>query len=174
MAGTLVVHVSDPQDRPVRGLQIGLKSGGGTATTLDDGSARIPLAQGTNEHSFVSVQIVSSPRGADSVILSPYDFRVEVPSFENKPENYVSVTVVQRSDRTALAGGQSHRRDREAGQQGQHAAVDGTGCGAGRLQGEPGSGCQTLWLQRGRSGEGDTELEAGSQRSSPIGATGFV
>ena len=105
MAGTLVVHVSDPRDRPVRGLQIGLKSGGGTATTLDDGSARIPLAQGTNEHSFVSVQIVSSPRGADSVILSPYDFRVEVPSFENKPENYVLVIAVQRSDRTALARG---------------------------------------------------------------------
>jgi hypothetical protein len=105
MAGTLVVHVSDPRDRPVRGLQIGLKSGGGTATTLDDGSARIPLATGTNEHSFVSVQIVSSPRGADFVILSPYDFRVEVPSFENKPENYVLVIAVQRSDRTALARG---------------------------------------------------------------------
>jgi hypothetical protein len=72
--GRLVVRVSDPQERPVRGLQIGLKNGGGTATTDDDGKAVIPLAQGTGEHSFVSVQLVSSPRGKELIAREGGEF----------------------------------------------------------------------------------------------------
>ena len=105
-ADTLTVSVSDPQGRPVSGLEIGLKAGGGTGTTIDDGKTTIPLAQGTAEHSFVLLQVVSSPPGKDWALLSPYDSRVEVPSFDSNPNNFVGVTVVERRDRSALADGQ--------------------------------------------------------------------
>lgn len=103
--GILTVNVTDPQGHPVRGLQIGLKFGGGSDTTVDNGTASIPLALGTNEHSFVMLQIVSSPPGRNLALLSPYDSRVEIPPFENKPENFVNVTVVELGDRVALADG---------------------------------------------------------------------
>jgi hypothetical protein len=35
-------------------------------------------------------------------MISPWDSRTQVPSFEDKPENFVRVVVVQRGDRAAL------------------------------------------------------------------------
>ncbi len=104
--GFLVVHVEDVQRRPVVGLQIALDGEGGSpAFTADRGTARIALAKDTKANTWVSLQILKSPAGKDYVMVSPWDYRAQVPSFENETENFVKVVVVQRGDRAALENG---------------------------------------------------------------------
>ena len=95
-SGILVLHVKDVQRHPILDIQIGVEGDGGSAITSDDGKARISLAKQTKEKSWVSLQILKSPHSKDFVILSPWDYRVLVPSFENESENFVEVVVVQR------------------------------------------------------------------------------
>jgi tetratricopeptide (TPR) repeat protein len=104
-AGVLVVHAEDVQRHPVRGLQIGVEGDGGSAVTTGDGKARIKLAKDTKANSWVSLQILGSAPGSDLVMVSPWDYRTQVPSFENESENFVKVVVVQRGDRAALENG---------------------------------------------------------------------
>ena len=103
--GILVVHVKDVQRRPVAGLEIGVEGDGGSAITDPKGKARIRLATQSKEKSLVSLQIVKSPAGQDLVMVSPWDYRTRIPSFENESENFVEVTVVKRGDRAALESG---------------------------------------------------------------------
>jgi len=104
-SGILVVHVKDVQERPIAGLQIGVKGDGGSATTGDDGKARIPLAKRTKENDWVSLQILHSPPGKDFMMVSPWDYGTFVPSFANESKNVVEITVATRGDRIALASG---------------------------------------------------------------------
>jgi tetratricopeptide (TPR) repeat protein len=103
--GILVVHVKDVQERPIAGLQIGVKGDGGSATTGDDGKARIPLAKHTKENDWVSLQILHSPPGKDFMMVSPWDYGTFVPSFANESGNFVEIVVVQRGDLIALKSG---------------------------------------------------------------------
>ncbi|MFZ0311107.1 MAG: tetratricopeptide repeat protein, partial [Candidatus Korobacteraceae bacterium] len=103
--GILVVHVKDVQRRPVAGLEIGVEGDGGSAITDSSGKARIRLAAQTREKSCVPLQIVASPRSQDVVMVSPWDYRAQVPAFENEADNFVEVVVVQRGDRAALESG---------------------------------------------------------------------
>jgi tetratricopeptide (TPR) repeat protein len=73
--------------------------------TDSKGKARIKLAAQTKEKSFVSLQIVKSPLGQDLVMVSPWDYRTQIPSFENESDNFVEVVVVQRGERAALESG---------------------------------------------------------------------
>jgi tetratricopeptide (TPR) repeat protein len=104
-AGVLQVLVQDAQKHPVKGVEIGLEGSGGSRTTGDDGKVLLPLPKDTNENDWVSLQIVRSPAGKDWQMVSPWDNRYLVPSFKNKPENFVRVIVVQRGDRAALETG---------------------------------------------------------------------
>jgi tetratricopeptide (TPR) repeat protein len=101
-SGVLVIRVKDVHRQPIAGLQIGVEGDGGSATTGDDGKARIALAKDTKENSWVSLQILKSPRGKDMVMVSPWDYKTTVPSFKNESGNVVEVVVVQRGDRSAL------------------------------------------------------------------------
>jgi len=103
--GFLVVHVKDVKRHPIAGLKIGVEGDGGSAITGEDGRARIRLGNQTKEKSFVSLQIVKSPPGKDLVMVSPWDYRTQVPSFENESDNFVEVVVVQSGDREALESG---------------------------------------------------------------------
>jgi tetratricopeptide (TPR) repeat protein len=104
--GILVVHVEDVQRRPIVGLQIALEGEGGSpAFTQDRGTARVGLAKDTKSNTWVSLQILKSPVGKDYVMVSPWDYRAQVPSFENETENFVKLVVVQRGDRAALESG---------------------------------------------------------------------
>ena len=51
------------------------------------------------------MQIVKSPPGQYLVMVSPWDYRAQVPSFENESDNFVEVVVVQRGERAALESG---------------------------------------------------------------------
>ena len=103
--GILVVHVKDVQRQPVVGLEIGVEGDGGSAITDPKGKARIKLAPQTKEKSSVALQIVKSPPGQSLVMVSPWDYRTQVPSFENESDNFVEVVVVQRGERAALESG---------------------------------------------------------------------
>ena len=104
-SGYLVVHVEDTKGHPIGGVRIGTKGDGGTASTADDGKARIRLAKETKEGSFVPLQIVESQPGKDFEMISPWDREIIVPSFANESKNFVNVVVVQRGDRMALESG---------------------------------------------------------------------
>jgi tetratricopeptide (TPR) repeat protein len=104
-SGILVVHVKDVQNRPIAGIQIGVTGDGGSATTGDDGKARIPLAKQTKENDLVTLQIMKSPPGKDFMMMSPWDYGTFVPSFANESKNVVEIVVVQRGDRVALESG---------------------------------------------------------------------
>ena len=80
--GILVLHVMDVRRHPVTGLKIGVEGDGGSGITGPDGKVRIRLAPGTTEKKWVSLQIVKSPPGKDLVVVSPWDYRAQVPSFE--------------------------------------------------------------------------------------------
>ena len=99
------VHVKDGQRRPVIGLQIGIEGEDRWAITDEHGTARIRLGPQTSENSWVSLQIVKSPPGANLMMVSPWDYKERVPSFENEAKNFVEVVVVQRGERAALENG---------------------------------------------------------------------
>ena len=116
--GFLFVHVEDVQRHRVVGLQIAVEGEGGSpAFTADRGTARLALAKDTKANTWVSLQILKSPAGKDYVMVSPWDYRAQVPSFENATENFVKVVVVQRGDRVALESGSvrlPHREDQQS------------------------------------------------------------
>src|ERR1022692_3704186 len=79
--GILVVHAKDVHGQTVVGLEIGPEGEGSSAVTLKGGVARIQLAKQTKAGSWVFLQIITSPKGHDLVMVSPWDGRVIVPSF---------------------------------------------------------------------------------------------
>jgi tetratricopeptide (TPR) repeat protein len=103
--GYVLVVVQDAQSRPIAGLEIGIEGLGGSKTTGSDGKAQLAVASATKEGDPVCLAILHSPAGKDLVIISPWGCRAQVPSFEEKPENFIQVVVVQRGDRAALEYG---------------------------------------------------------------------
>src|ERR1039457_3764421 len=101
--GFLLVHVEDVHGHPVRGVQIGVKGDGGSDTSDAHGTVGIHLAPQTQVKDWVTLQVLHSPPGKDLVLLSPYDSRALVPSFEIKADNFVGVVVVESGDRAPLA-----------------------------------------------------------------------
>jgi tetratricopeptide (TPR) repeat protein len=101
----LVVHVKDVQGRAIEGAELGPEAGGASAYTLKGGVARIQLAKDAQPGSWVSLQIILSPKGRDLVLVSPWDGRFTVPPFENESSNFVEVVVSERGDRAALVSG---------------------------------------------------------------------
>ncbi|MGC1297123.1 MAG: tetratricopeptide repeat protein [Alloacidobacterium sp.] len=103
--GYITVQVQDAQRRPVRGVDIGVEGIGGSRLSGDDGKAQLALAKSAAPNDWITLQILHSPPSKDFVIISPWDYRVQVPSFAEKPENFIRVVVVERGDRAALENG---------------------------------------------------------------------
>lgn len=103
--GYMIVQVQNVQRRPVHGVEIGIEGKGGSRLSGDDGKAQLPLARSVVPSDWVTLQILLSPAGKDFVIISPWDYRVQVPSFDEKAENFIRVVVVDRGDRAALENG---------------------------------------------------------------------
>ena len=103
--GYVLVLVQDTQHHPVRGVEIGIEGVGGSKLTGDDGKAQLAVGAGTKAGDWLPLSILHSPPGKDLVMNSPWDYRAQVPPFEDKPENFIRVVVVQRGDRTALENG---------------------------------------------------------------------
>ena len=58
-----------------------------------------------NQGKELGLDTLKSPRNKDLMMVSPWDDRTLVPSFENESENFVEVVVVRRGDRAALESG---------------------------------------------------------------------
>jgi tetratricopeptide (TPR) repeat protein len=103
--GFVLVLVQDTQHRPVRGVEIGIEGVGGSKITGNDGKAQIAVGAGTKVGDWIPLAILHSPSGKDLAMVSPWDGRAQAPPFEDKPENFIRVVVVQRGDRAALENG---------------------------------------------------------------------
>jgi hypothetical protein len=103
--GFVLVQVQNTKHHPLRGVEIGIEGFGSSKMTGDDGKAKLSVGSATKEDDWISLAIVHSPPGKDLVMISPWDNRAQVPSFEDKPENFVRVVVVQRGDRASLENG---------------------------------------------------------------------
>jgi tetratricopeptide (TPR) repeat protein len=103
--GFVFVEVQDAQGHPVRGIELKIGVLGAPSTTGNDGAAKLSLSAETVEGELVSLILVHSPSGTDYVLNSPWDGRIPVPAFEDKPENFVEVVVVKRGDRAVLENG---------------------------------------------------------------------
>jgi hypothetical protein len=103
--GYVTVLVQDAQQHPVRLVEIEIENNGGSKLTKDDGMAQLPLAKSLNPTDWITFRLVHSPSGKDLEIVSPWDYRTQVPSFAEKPENFIKIVVVQRGDRAALESG---------------------------------------------------------------------
>ena len=100
--GFVVVQVHEINGRPVRGIEIGVKGVGGSGGSGDDGKVKLPIGGGTRENDLISLTILHSPSGSDFVIMSPDEGRDRVPPFDDKPDSFMSVLVIERGDRSAL------------------------------------------------------------------------
>jgi tetratricopeptide (TPR) repeat protein len=103
-SGYINVRVENVQGNPVRNLQIGIENGV-SVLTKESGLVQLTLSTNSAPNDWITIQLVHSPPGQDLAIVSPWDYRAQIPSFADKPENYLRVIVVQRGDRAALQSG---------------------------------------------------------------------
>lgn len=104
-AGRVVLEVRDVQQRPQKGVNVGIEGIGSSGVTGDDGKIVLKLGRSTKEGDWVSFSILHSPPGKDLVMVSPWDSRATVPPFADKAENFIKIVVVQRGDKAALESG---------------------------------------------------------------------
>lgn len=110
--GYVLVQVEDTAHKPVRALEIGIDGPGGSSALTDDhGGAKLALGSAAKEGDWLSLVIRHSPPGTaldkQFVMISPWDSRAQVPSFESKPENFIRVVVMHREDRAAIEDGRA-------------------------------------------------------------------
>jgi hypothetical protein len=102
--GYINVRVEDVQGHPIRNLQIGIENGV-SVLTKEGGLAQLALGANSAPNDWITIQLVHSPANQDLAIVSPWDYRAQIPSFADKPENYLHIVVIRRGDRSALQSG---------------------------------------------------------------------
>jgi hypothetical protein len=106
----LVLFVTNTVDEQVDDLTITC-AGDCSQSSAVQGKVRIKLPPQTRPGDWVSLQIIKRQdgraRGADWALISPWDNRVMVPSFENKADNAVPVVVARRGDKQILSSGKA-------------------------------------------------------------------
>ncbi len=101
--GILALYVTDTTDKPVSNVAFTCTGDCSTATSVQ-GKVRLKLPPQTRPGDWVTLKIVKvSTSGPDFIMISPWDYRVVVPSFDNKADNAHSVRVGRRGDRTMLS-----------------------------------------------------------------------
>jgi tetratricopeptide (TPR) repeat protein len=105
--GVLVVKVRNPRGQPLSGVVVGPTGIGNPGRTDGNGLARISLPAGTRPTDSLLIEIVS-PRHK-YIFISPWDQRLVIPSFEDKPENFVSLTLGLPGDRELLLNDEAIR-----------------------------------------------------------------
>ena len=106
--GILVIHVADPQGRPIRGVLLSVKGDASISPPTDRaGKTRIRLALSTRSDRWVSLQVVRVLDGRDLVFIDPWNAQTRVPPFENESDNFVAIVLAPRGDRTILESGEA-------------------------------------------------------------------
>jgi tetratricopeptide (TPR) repeat protein len=97
--GKVLIQVSDLDGKVVRNITLGTSGqSGGAKATDPDGKVLLSLPPGTKASSWMSIRITNSPPNHDFVMVSPWNSRALIPSFENGPDNSIDVVVAERSD----------------------------------------------------------------------------
>jgi hypothetical protein len=104
--GKMIVHVTDMQGRNLAGVELQVRGYGPTSQTPTDpgGKAIIPLPADVRPGMKVPLDIV---RPAGLELFPPWEQRVQVPPWENLPENYAAVTVRRRGEAAPLTDDQT-------------------------------------------------------------------
>lgn len=105
--GVLELRVTDVTGQTVRNIGITCGERCATAYSDDAGRARLKLPPEKRSDDWVFLQTLKGTGGQDWVLISPWDFRLNVPSFANKPDNIAVVTVARKGDRQLLSSGRA-------------------------------------------------------------------
>jgi tetratricopeptide (TPR) repeat protein len=105
--GVLELRVTDVTGQTVRNIGITCGERCATAYSDDVGRARLKLPPDKRSDDWVSLQTMKGSGGQEWVLISPWDFRLNVPSFANKPENIAVITVARKGDRQLLSSGKA-------------------------------------------------------------------
>lgn len=103
--GFVLVQVQDARSRPIQGVNIGIDGFGASRLSGSDGKAKLAIGTAAKTGDWLTLSILQSPPGRHLVMVSPWDNRAQVPSFEDKPENFLRIVVVEQGDRVALENG---------------------------------------------------------------------
>ncbi|HEV8483344.1 MAG TPA: tetratricopeptide repeat protein [Blastocatellia bacterium] len=105
--GVLELRVTDVTGKLLRNIGITCGEHCGTAYSDDAGRARLKLPPEKRSDDWVFLQTLKSTGGQDWVVISPWDYRLNVPSFANRPDNVAVVTVARKGDRQLLSSGKA-------------------------------------------------------------------
>src|ERR1700755_181357 len=104
--GVLVVNVADTENQPIPGVVLSTTGDSSTSPATDvAGKTRIKLAPQTKPGSEVELVIVRASQ--DLVFISPWNYRVLVPPFENNSQTAVKVVMAERCKRSLLENPQA-------------------------------------------------------------------
>src|SRR5215203_667848 len=105
-APILWLQVSDPDGKPIVGVQISTLGPGAVSRPTDvAGKTRLPLTAGIKPGEWVSLQIVSQQR--KFVFISPWNARMRIPSIVEGVENVELIVLGMPGNRELLANPQA-------------------------------------------------------------------
>jgi tetratricopeptide (TPR) repeat protein len=101
----LIIHAEDAEDEPVKGVVFSNKGDGTQSAPTDRaGTTRLALPKAAYPNDWIHLQVLKGTEGSNNwIFLSPWDGRVAVPPFDNKPDRFVLVVVAQKFDKRLLA-----------------------------------------------------------------------
>jgi tetratricopeptide (TPR) repeat protein len=105
--GILDLRVTDVTGQTLRNIGVTCGERCATAYSDDAGLARLKLPPEKRSDDWVSLQVMRGSGGQDWVLISPWDYRLNVPSFVNKPDNIAVITVARKGDRQILSSGRA-------------------------------------------------------------------
>ena len=112
--GIVILAVRDTQGNPIPGVQIAVEGSGSTTPTDRNGTTRLRVDPQTRPGNSLTLRVVGGP--SDFVIISPSDRRALVPSFEDKAENYVPITLAKKESVADLLRAPNAQLRRDAAQ----------------------------------------------------------
>src|SRR5262249_38058816 len=98
----LVLFVTDTAQEQVSNITITCNGDCSQANAVQ-GKVRLKLPPQTRPGEWVTLQVIKRASGTDWVMISPWDSRVIVPSFENKADNAVPIVVARKGDKQILS-----------------------------------------------------------------------
>src|ERR1051326_5702590 len=99
--GYLVLSVTNTAGEPIDNIAITCTGDCAEASSVK-GRVRLKLPPQTRSGEWVTLKIVNRS-DSDWVLISPWDSRVLIPSFDNKADNAIPVVVARRGDKEILS-----------------------------------------------------------------------
>lgn len=105
--GYLDLYITDVTSKSIPNVMITCQEGCSTTMSDSRGKARLKLPPQIRSDDWVTLQIVNRSGGQQWVLISPWDYRLNLPSFANKPNNTSFITIARKGDRQILSSGKA-------------------------------------------------------------------